>query len=175
MNERVYIDESKARNYLMVAAAVIPTDDREVRRAVAELLLPGQRRLHMKNESDRRRRKILSVVADLSLTARLYDAGAASRPQLVRRRACIDAIVLEATQANHGHLVFEQDESLVRADREALIEAIRAARATHLTYEHRQARDELLLAIPDALAWAWAKGGDWRRRAGLVVIDVKKV
>jgi hypothetical protein len=33
----------------------------------------------------------------------------------------------------------------------------------------------MLLAIPDAIAWCWAKGGDWRRRIESVVTDVREV
>jgi hypothetical protein len=33
-------------------------------------------------------------------------------------------------------------------------------------------RDEPLLAIPDGIGWAWARGGDFRRRAQPMVVDV---
>ncbi|MBC7595785.1 MAG: hypothetical protein H7288_17920 [Kineosporiaceae bacterium] len=36
---------------------------------------------------------------------------------------------------------------------------------TELTYEHAKSAHDPLLAIPDSVAWAWAKGGDWRRRS----------
>lgn len=39
-----------------------------------------------------------------------------------------------------------------------------------LRYEHRRAREELFLAIPDAIAWCWARGGTWRQRVEPVVI-----
>jgi hypothetical protein len=31
---------------------------------------------------------------------------------------------------------------------------------------------EPLLAIPDAVGWAWARGGDWRRRAQPMIGEV---
>jgi hypothetical protein len=37
-------------------------------------------------------------------------------------------------------------------------------RSDTLRYEHRRAAAEQLLTLPDAIAWCWAKGGDWRRR-----------
>ncbi|WP_228516893.1 hypothetical protein [Curtobacterium sp. VKM Ac-1376] len=38
---------------------------------------------------------------------------------------------------------------------------------------YREVLVEPLLALPDAVGWAWAKGGDWRRRCPteLTVID----
>ena len=72
-------------------------------------------------------------------------------------------------------LVPEQDDSLLSWDNQHLIEFTRAAgcRAT-LRYEHRRAPTELALAIPDAIAWCWAKGGDWRRRIEPVVTNVRE-
>jgi hypothetical protein len=42
-----------------------------------------------------------------------------------------------------------------------------------LRYQHRRAATDQLLAIPDAIAWCWAKGGDWRRRIDPVVTMVR--
>jgi len=39
-------------------------------------------------------------------------------------------------------------------------------------YVHRKPSTEPLLAIPDASAWSWAKGGDWRRRIDPLITDV---
>jgi len=64
----------------------------------------------------------------------------------------------------------EQDDSLLWWDQQRLIEITRevGCRDT-LRYEHRRAREELLLAIPDAIAWCWARGETWRRRVEPVV------
>jgi hypothetical protein len=36
-------------------------------------------------------------------------------------------------------------------------------------YEHKRSDAELLLGIPDAIAWCWAKGGQWQRLVERVV------
>lgn len=47
-------------------------------------------------------------------------------------------------------------------DNQRLIEFIREAGCRDtLRYERRRVASELLLAVPDAIAWCWAKGGDW--------------
>ena len=175
MNQRVYIDESKARNYLMAAAVIVPTDARELRKAVRGLLLARQSGLHMKTERDSRRRKILSTFVDCGVTATIYDAGGSDRPQLTRRAACLDAIVVDAQSGGHGHLILDRDDTLIHADRISIIAATQRIGYHELTYEHQKSKHDLLLAIPDAVAWAWAKGGDWRRRAELIVVEVKNV
>lgn len=43
------VDESKQRNYLLVAAVVMPGDLAGARRALHALVMPGQRLLHMKD------------------------------------------------------------------------------------------------------------------------------
>ena len=175
MNQRIYIDESKARNYLMAAAVLMPRDDKVNRQAINKLLLPGQRRIHMKQERTSRRRLILSTLVDAGIIATIYDAGSGPRTQIIRRKACIEAIVADASRLHNVHLVFEQDDTLMRSDRECLIECVRASNNPAITYEHRKPSQEVLLGIPDALAWAWAKGGDWRRRIEPIVTTVKKV
>ena len=51
--DRVYVDESKARGYYVVATATVVGDVQASNRALRELLKPGQRRIHFKSESDR--------------------------------------------------------------------------------------------------------------------------
>jgi hypothetical protein len=73
--EHVFVDETKHHGYLLVAAAVLPGDLDLTRKIVRSLVPPGQRRLHMKAEGDRRRRCIAAVVAGTEVRAVVYDAG----------------------------------------------------------------------------------------------------
>jgi len=52
---------------------------------------------------------------------------------------------------------------------------VREVGCVDLRYEHRRASSEVLLALPDAVAWCWAKGGDWRRRIAPAVTEVRTV
>ena len=42
-------------------------------------------------------------------------------------------------------------------------------------YGHESAAAELLLCLPDAIAWSYARGGEWNRRIADLVVEVKKV
>jgi hypothetical protein len=129
------------------------------------LVLPGQRRLHMKDESESRKRSIATAIAVSGVTATIYDAGRRYRDERERRAACLHALVLDAARRGDAMLVLEQDDTLLNWDNQRLIEFTRAAGCRDtLRHEHRRAASELLLATPDAVAWCWAKGGDWRRR-----------
>lgn len=78
-----------------------------------------------------------------------------------RRRACLRALVGDIAASGCTRLVLERDESLVRADKQTLIEAMHATDYHNFEYVHDKAHGQPLLAIPDAIAWAWAAGGDW--------------
>ena len=43
--------------------------------------------------------------------------------------------------------------------------ALRRIGTGELTFGHASAHEEPLLWVPDAIAWAVGRGGDWRRRA----------
>ena len=53
----IYVDETKQRDYLLVASVHIATDLSALRRLIRELLMPNQRCLHMKDENPGRRRR----------------------------------------------------------------------------------------------------------------------
>ena len=176
MSNHVFVDETKRRGYLLVAGVVVPGDLDTVRRMLRGLVLPGQRRLHMKDENDQRRRSIATAIAVSGVTATIYDAGRRYRNERERRAACLHALIIDAAQRGDAMLVLEQDDTLLSWDNQRLIEFTREAGCREtLRYEHRRAASELLLAVPDAIAWCWAKGGDWRRRVEPIVSDVREV
>ena len=178
MTARLYIDETKAKGYVIVAAVAIEESLYAIRQQLRSLILPGQVALHMKGERDSRRHAIADAIAgmvSLGLTATVYDAGRVGSER-DRRARCIEAIVHNALKDyDQARIVFDLDETLRQFDRQCLIEATRAAGAgDRISYQHAHRRSEPLLAIPDALAWCWAKGGQWRRRVEPVVADVHR-
>ncbi|WP_282944422.1 hypothetical protein [Cellulomonas endometrii] len=82
MTVHVYVDESKAADYLLAATMVEPGRVPASRSAVRALVPPRQNRLHMRHEPDRRRRAILSALGRLDVTTTLYRAPASGgRPR----------------------------------------------------------------------------------------------
>ena len=61
MSSHIFVDETKRAGY--VIAAVTVSDTEAIRKTVRALVLPGQRRIHMKHEQARRRRVIVSALA----------------------------------------------------------------------------------------------------------------
>jgi len=173
---QVLVDETKHRDYLMVAAVLLPADVASVRRAVRGLVLPGQRRVHMTKESAPRRRLIADTIVRSGADAVIFDTGQVNGDELGLRRPCLRAVVAHVDDLGADRLVLERDDSVLRWDRQWLVEITRelSCRDT-LRYEHARAAEEPLLAVPDAIAWCWAKGGDWRRRIRPAVTAVELV
>lgn len=169
MTAHVFVDESKFRGFLLAAAVLQPEQLAGLRREIAGLRLPHQRRLHFTAESDGRRRAILAALTVAAgPCALVYDAP--GRRVREARIAAMTRLVDEAAKAGAVRLVIERDEPAVAADVRVIRErAARAGCLDTLRYAHEPAGAEPLLAIPDAVAWCWAKGGEWRRLAsGLV-------
>ena len=176
MTAHVFVDETKRYGYVLVAAALAGGDLEPLRKTLRAMVLPGQRRLHMNDESDPRRKSIAAAIVDNPLSAVVYDAGRRHRNERERRAACLRALVVDAAARRDELIVIERDRSLIRFDDQVLIEATRAAGCREtLRWQHDSAAAELLLVVPDAIAWCWAKGGDWRRRVEPVVEAVREV
>jgi hypothetical protein len=130
--------------------------------------------VHMKKESDSRKRAIAAAICGAGVTATVYDAGR-YRDELDARAACLRGLIDDASRQEDTLLVLEQDDSLIDWDRRQLYALTRNAHLSGLRYEHRRASAEQLLAIPDAIAWCWAKGGHWRRRIEPAVTAARQV
>jgi hypothetical protein len=165
----LFVDESKSKGYVMVAAVVVPSDQTTLRREVRALVLPGQRRLHFTSESDSRRKQILAKLERLGVLAHVVHSDL--RHEASGREACLRDLVAIAAREGHDRIVLERDVSIEHADKKVLYDAVhRLSLRDVLTYAHETAHQEPLLWIADAIAWSYAKGGDWRRRAQPMIL-----
>ncbi|MFC6712653.1 hypothetical protein [Branchiibius cervicis] len=131
------------------------TED-DTREQIARLRLPGQVKLHWRNESDRRRREIIRAVASYNL-AHLVVVRPLEHPERSerQRRKCLQRLVDELERLN----VFDiRLESRGRADDRRDVEMLnvlktsQAAARTRLS--HFVGRTEPMLWIPDAVCGA---------------------
>lgn len=174
MQTQVYVDETKAKGYVVAAAAVLPGQLAGVRKALRALLPRAQRRLHMVDEADPLRRKILTGLADAGAAVDLYVAGASYPTDVKRRRACLERLVSDIAP-ECILLTLESDRTQDRRDRQDLALITRKIGCPQLRYAHESPYAEPLLWIPDAVGWAFARGGEWRDAARPIirrVIDV---
>lgn len=168
-----YVDESKRGPYLMCAYVATSADKRAITRALRELATGG--RLHMKDESDGRKRLILKLLCELEISSSLY--WSRIKPQHQARALIIEhgiwpKVVKERVQA----IVFEAEDGQDERDRQLLYRLSRRDVVTaEFKYGHNIPAQEPLLWIPDAIAWAYGEGGDWKRRVSPLIADAVNV
>jgi hypothetical protein len=170
----VFVDESKSKGFLLAATYVPCGSVSRLRAEVAGLHLPEQVRIHFTSESPKRRKQILAaLIAAGDISTIIYDATAYEADGKAGRDAAIAQMAASAAQIPAARLVLERDDSVVDQDRQMIkAQLIAAGVVSQVGYDHLRAREEPLLAIPDAVAWCWAKGGEWRKLADPLVQDV---
>jgi hypothetical protein len=171
----VFVDESKRRDFVLVAGAVLPGALATARQSIRALYLPGQKGIHMVREKPGRQRTILEVINQLDVEVVLYVAPrGAFKTQNQARKCCLEQLVMDMGSAGHSDLLIERDDTLAAEDRRVIRNqlALQGSLDT-VRYRHGKVQGEPLLAIPDAIGWAWPQKGDWRRRCDPVVVNVK--
>lgn len=159
MPQHAFVDESFSGDYLVAAVLVPARSVNAARASLRGVLRSGQRRIHFKDERPPRKDRVLSVIDRLEVTARVY----VTANERKARGVCLERMVPDLAAAGVSRLVLERDESLARFDRQVLARLTRV-HCPDLVYEHQRAHSDLLLCLPDAIAWCWAKGGRWRER-----------
>lgn len=164
----LYVDESKSKGYTMVAAVIAPGGADALKRDLRKLVLPGQSRIHFTKESEARRRLILSRLDGMGIRAQVFHC--ATKDPRVGRELCLSGLVAYAAEHSHDRIVIERDESIMKTDRQVLFREVkRHGLAGALSYEFEVPQADPLLWPADAIAWSYAKGGDWKRRAGALI------
>lgn len=164
----VFVDESKSKGYLIIAVIIAPGLLRATRRKMQKLCMPGQSHIHFVNERDSRRKLILSEISRMEMRVRAYRATGCS--QSTGRDACIDLLLDDIRSIKATSLVFEKDESSEKSDR-ALLQSGLLSRglSKNIEYSFMPKSSEPIIWIADAIAWSYSRGGDFKRRAELLI------
>ena len=164
----LYLDESKAKNYVFIGVLVQDGDAPRLRKRVSALKMPGQRSIHFVKEADSRRKKLIAEIVELDFSAIRFESN--EKNQKTAREKCIRAIVRFATSQGIRSLVFERDASAVVNDESWLKdEILKNQHRGLLGFIHLNRFEEPLLWVADSVAWCDARGGDWARRVALTI------
>ena len=170
MTRHAFVDESiRGQDYLICAATISPIDLAAARRELRSLRAAGQRRIHFATESNQRRRSVLKAMSSLETASVIY---VARHPDQVAARAAILArMATDLRKLGVSRLTLETREGQDHRDRAGLYRVLGPSPKPPFTYGHDQPASEPLLWVPDAVAWAWGRGGHWRanlKELGLV-------
>lgn len=168
----VFVDETKAHDYVMVATTVLPSDVNGARKNLRGLLLPRQERLHFTHERPQRRRQLMAAMCELNVQVHVYVAE--TRDHASGRHACMKSLLDDALVHHAQLLTIERDESVEHEDRRLIAERFRRE-PDPPRYRHVTAKEEPLLWISDAVAWCYQRGGEWRSLCESIVQTEKAV
>jgi len=155
-----YVDESLRIHeglYVLAAVIVVDTQADRHRERLRALLLRGQRRLHWRDESSKRRALLIRTVGQLPHTGVVVIAtGVPPRRQERARRKCIERLLAELAGRGVASVVFERRHQELDARDRAMVAALRRQRSipAWLRASWVPAADEPLLWLPDIAAGA---------------------
>ena len=159
-----YIDESKAKNYLLVLNLVLPGEQIYLRRTLISQLLAGQRSFHFTKESNRRRTQLVRLLLGLNFRVVVFSIKGMSNTE--SRRSLIAEACKNIRKLEISNLVFELDQSCYLNDVKILNE-IRPG----VPWDHRERHQEPLLWVADAVAWCVNRGGEWERMVRPMIVQ----
>ncbi|GAA0346209.1 hypothetical protein GCM10010151_39800 [Actinoallomurus spadix] len=88
--------------------------------------------------------------------------------ELSVRRECLAAPVFDLVDRRARRLAIESRETMDHFDRSCIAGTLRKS-SESLSYAHLRPHEEPALWLPDALAWTYGAGGDWRRRVQPII------
>lgn len=159
----MYIDESKARGFLMVAVPIRQAEEKRLQKELTSFRKKGQSKVHFVKESNSRRREFLSYLNQQSIEAQIYSV--AQKRYTNHRERCLEAIARTAVNSAVSRIIIDQDDSVTQLDRRVLFRVFDETNTKDsISYRHTRSKSEPLLWIPDAVAWSYSRGGEWRSR-----------
>lgn len=169
-----FVDESRrADRYLLAAALVASRDVQLTTRRARERLPAGRRRAHFSDEGNSVRRRILDGYVRLAPQAVVVIASYGGGDDQQSRDACMSALFPVLVAHGVQALVFDtRGPDRDKRDRQHIARLVRRSdQLDRLHYVHRGSRDEPLLGLPDAIAWAYGAGGIWLAKIRPIIIE----
>ena len=161
----IFIDESKARDFILCSVTITEQKIALSRSAVRKLVMPGQRFVHFVSESRRRKLQILKRLREIDFDVKFLVVRTGSPAE--RREVAIKALVEGLHSEGYCQLIFDEDVTYTVSDRLIVRTELESLGVIEkVSYSHVPSRHEPLLWIPDAMAWTFAKGGHWARELG---------
>ena len=169
-----YVDESKSKAYILAAVIVDPGSAASLRKKMKAFLKPGQGHIHFVNESDTRRKQILKSLEELGVRARIYKISGLN--PILARGLCLSALMDDLEPLQATKLVFELEESALRSDENLLRQGLlNRGIKKHVEYSHAEKSEEPIVWAADGIAWSFARGDDFKRRAMRVIEKVTEI
>jgi hypothetical protein len=159
---RAWVDESgsdRAQDpgtYILAAVVLETILEDDVRKTMRSMRLPGQEKLHWRDEDARRRRKIATTVATVPahnfVVVRSTPLVLPHDPERARRK-CFERLIWELAQMGVDEAVFESRGKADDRRDAAMLDSMRRAKTLprRIHMNHVRGRLEPMLWVPDAV------------------------
>lgn len=173
MTFHAFVDEScRNQTYVLCAASIQVDHLAGTRKQLRGLLLPGQRELHFKHERGQRRRMLADRIARMPVSVTIYVSTVTRRTQEKARQLCVGRCLQDVLDRGGQRLIFDSREQQDVSDRATIYRELGSRlSALRFTYAHLNSKSVPELWIPDAVAWCYGAGGDWKRRVAGIITE----
>jgi hypothetical protein len=144
--------------YIFAGILLTPTRASGVREAIAALRRPSQKKIHWRDDADKRHAEVVQCIAALPISGLVIArVGPLSDRAERRRRKCLEAFLDELQSLGCHELTLESRGPHQDRDDMDLLNGLRAQRrlSSNLRVAHRAGPAEPLLWIADAVAGAY--------------------
>ena len=131
-----------------------------IRNSILKIDRGASRRIHMSEASKSQRRNYISAIEEYEISSRIYVASTGYEKHEARpRERCLKAIFQDYAESEsitiESGSVDHLDRNLINR---SVSERIRFPRVMHI-----EPNREPLLWLPDIIAWAYGRGGEWKK------------
>ena len=168
-----FVDECKLGGFTLAASSIPCRDITRLRVTVNGLRQPAQPRLHFTDESQQKRKTIITTLVDAGgINTVIYDARGFDEPS-EGHDAAVTRMAADQATVSVSRIVVEADDSVVAVEQVIIRQQLELVGVADIVgVDHLRAREEPLLAIPDAVVWCYTHGGEWLKLAEPLIADV---
>ncbi|MFE1957657.1 hypothetical protein [Streptomyces sp. NPDC059479] len=161
---QAFMDESESHRradphtYILAAALIEPNAVDHIREETAALRIPGQRKLHWRDESAKRQATIAQAIARLdALHLIVVRNGSAGESSERRRRKCLERMACELSHRGVTRITAESREAKQNERDMKVFDVLRSSQtiSSNLRLFHEPGPAEPVLWIADAVAGAY--------------------
>jgi hypothetical protein len=157
-----FIDESQAGRYRLCVVAVQQSQLTEIRSSLESLRLPGQRRIHMSKESDRRKSQICQLISKLPGWDSIVIESGPKKRITPETRQELFLLAAQHPLWNKIQVVVVEDSNERMRDRRTL-SWLNKYGDHKFDYRFEKPSQESCLWLADVIAWSMSKGGAWKK------------
>jgi len=174
MAKHIYVDESERSNFYVLCAAEVPSQDtKKIRREMLNLRATLGKQVHMFALPIEAKRIAIDTILRQKISSQLLISTEPGRNSLARRRLLISRLCSLQVLDETLMLTFDASNSMPQ-DLKLLATELKRFEGS-LPYRHLPSRQEPLLWIPDVIAWAYGRGGNWREHVLPAISEIIEV